>query len=144
MLSTEINIILKESQSFLGCFAIDMLPPFPKLLPASLIVNTDTSGGSGEHWLALILHKDECFYFDSFGLPILEEQLIRYLEPHYDLVFYSDVCIQHLESINCGKFCIAFIKYVNSKLEYYNFLSCFNQLNLRKNDMIIEYLLSAI
>ena len=66
MWSTEIENILKTSKKFLGCFPLDELPYFPRRLPASLIVNTDTSIAKGDHWLALILQKDKCFYFDSF------------------------------------------------------------------------------
>ena len=71
MWSTEIEDILETSPNFLGCFPLDELPSFPKRLPASLIVNTDISMGTGDHWLALLMKKDKCFYFDSFGLPIL-------------------------------------------------------------------------
>ena len=106
MWSTEIEYLLQESTNFLGCFALDMLPSFPKYLPSSLIVNTDSSKGVGVHWLALLFLKNKCLYFDSFGLPIVEETLIKYIEPYYDSVLYSDVCIQDIESTKCGKFCI--------------------------------------
>ena len=83
-----------------------------------------------------MLDEGECFYFDSFGLPILEETLIKYLEPYYSLVTYSDLCIQHIESDKCGEFCILFVKHVNSKPIYENFLSQFNKNNLLQNDLI--------
>ena len=38
--SIEIENYLKDQKGFLGCFASDDLPTFPKLLPASLIINT--------------------------------------------------------------------------------------------------------
>ena len=82
MWSTEIENILKTSKNFLGCFPLDELPYFPQRFPATLIVNTDTSIGNGDHWLALVLQKDKCFYFDSFGLPIVEEYLLKFLETH--------------------------------------------------------------
>ena len=144
MLSTEIEDLLQTSSNFLGCFPLDGLPPFPQQLPSSIIVNTDISTGIGDHWLALVLEEDECFYFDSFGLPILEETLIRYLEPYYSFVTYSDVCIQHIESDKCGEFCILFIKHVNSKCIYEHFLSLFDQSDLFKNDLIVEKWLNVI
>ena len=88
-----------------------------------------------------LLKEDECFYFDSFGLPILEETLINYLKPHYHKVTYADVCIQHVSSNKCGEFCILFVKYVNSKSTYETFLSEFNPFNIKENDIIVTSLL---
>ena len=138
MWSTEIENILKTSKNFLGCFPLDELPNFPQRLPASLIVNTDTSIGNGDHWLALVLEKNKCFYFDSFGLPIVEEYILKFLEPHYKTVTYSDVCIQDIGSHKCGEFSILFVKHVNSKITYNKFLSHFNHFNLKENDVIVE------
>ena len=141
MWSQEIENILLTSKNFLGCFAMDELPSFSQRIPASLIVNTDISTRTGDHWLALVLKEDECFYFDSFGLPILEETLINYLKPHYHKVTYADVCIQHVSSNKCGEFCILFVKYVNSKSTYETFLSEFNPFNIKENNIIVTSLL---
>ena len=144
MWSTEIENIVVTSENFLGCFPLDELPYFPQRLPATLIVNTDISTQNGKHWLALLLDKDKCLYFDSFGLPIVEELLLKYLEPHYNVVTYSDVCIQHFKSNKCGKFCILFVKHVNSKTTYEKFLYSFNHHNLKENDFIVEQWLSYV
>ena len=142
MWSTEIENILVTSKNFLGCFPLDKLPCFPQRFPTSIIVNTDFSKGTGQHWLALVLDKDKCFYFDSFGLPIVEEHLLKYLEPHYTVITYSDICIQDIGSDKCGKFCILFVKQVKNKTTYDNFLSNFNHKNLWENDVIVEQWLS--
>ena len=144
MWSTEIEDILQTSDKFLGCFPLDELPPFPQRLPASIIVNTNISTEIGDHWLALVLDEGECFYFDSFGLPILEETLIKYLEPYYSSVTYSDLCIQHIESDKCGEFCILFVKHFKSNNIYENILLQFNKNNLQQNDVIVEQWLNAI
>lgn len=138
MWSTEIENILSTSNNFVGCYPLNELPSLSQKLPASLIVNTDISRATGEHWLGLVLEEEECLYFDSFGLPIVDETLLKYLNPFYDKVTYSDVCIQHVTSNKCGKFCILFVKNVNSKSSYENFLSEFNHYNLKKNDIIVE------
>ena len=49
MWSSEIEDILQTSRNFLGCFPMNDLPIFPKTMPASLIVNTDISTGTGDH-----------------------------------------------------------------------------------------------
>ena len=41
-------------------------------------------------------------------------------------------------SEKCGKFCIGFIKNVNSKSSYNNFISQFDFVKLYKNDEIVE------
>ena len=51
---------------------------------------------------------------------------------------YSDICIQDINSVKCGKFCIGFIKYVNSKKSYNDFISKFDFVKLYKNDEIVE------
>ena len=132
-----ISTIDKRNQ-FLGCFPLDQLPDFPTQFPKSCIINTQTSTKVGEHWIALILTKKHCFYFDSFGLPIIDQRIIEYLNPHYTIVRYSDVCIQHIESDKCGEFCIVFVTQVNSKITYEKFISQFNLEDVRENDNIIE------
>ena len=132
-----ISSIDKRNQ-FLGCFPLDQLPDFPTQFPKSCIINTQTSTKVGEHWIALILTKKHCFYFDSFGLPIIDQRIIEYLNPHYTIVRYSDVCIQHIESDKCGEFCIVFVTQVNSKITYEKFISQFNLEDVRENDNIIE------
>ena len=144
MWAPEIEDKLSSSKIFLGCFPMDDLPPFPQRMPASLIVNTDISTEIGDHWLALVLEEDYCYYFDSFGLPIMDETLIKYLESHYRKVTYSDVCIQHIESNKCGEFCIIFVEYVNSKTSYDKFLSNFNHFSIEKNDVIVTEWINVI
>ena len=138
MLSTDIEAILEGCTEFHGCFPLDKLPSFPPRLPSSMIVNTDISIKSGDHWLGLILSKNKCFYFDSFGLPIIDTSIVKYLKPHYKSVTYSDICIQDVESNKCGEFCIAFIKHVKSKSSYKKFLSHFNLVNVKENVIIID------
>ena len=54
---------------------------------------------------------------------------------------YSNVCIQHITSVKCGEFCVAFIKSVRSKNDYEQFLSHFNSLKLEVNDYIVDFML---
>jgi hypothetical protein len=137
--SDEIEDILSGNKTFLGCYASNQLPSFPSSFPKSLIINTATSEHRGEHWVALVLYKKRCYYFDSFGLPIINENILRFLNK-YKKVTYSDVCIQNTFSEYCGKFCIAFIKYVYSKHSYNQFIDNFDFINLYKNDLIVEHL----
>ena len=136
--SNEIEAILRRNKRFLGCFAWDQLPPFPSSLPKSLIINTAKSDSRGEHWVAIVLQKKQCFYFDSFGLPIINDYNLEFIRDAYNKVTYTDNCIQSANSDMCGKFCIAFIKYVHSKSSYNTFIEQFDFVKLYKNDEIVE------
>ena len=135
--SIKIENYLKDQKGFLGCFACNDLPPFPKKFPVSMIINTDKKNQAGEHWLGLILTKSKCLYFDSFGVGITEESIVSYLQQNYEKVTINNECIQHLYSESCGLFCIAFIKNVKSKTSFETFISKFNLLDLLKNDNIV-------
>ena len=137
MYSNEIESLLEDNKNFMGCYASDQLPTVPLTFPKSLIINTATFETGGEHWVAIILHKNKCFYFDSFGLPIINENILQFLS-NYKKVTYSDVCIQNTFSNYCGKFCIAFIRYVHSKHSYNQFIDQFDFVKLYKNDLIVE------
>lgn len=137
MYSDEIESILDDDKNFMGCYASDQLPTVPFSFPKSLIINTATSDTGGEHWVALVMHKKKCYYFDSFGLPIMNRNIIHFL-CNYKKVTYSDTCIQNTFSNACGKFCIAFIKHVHSKHSYNQFIDQFDFVKLYKNDLIVE------
>ena len=135
--SVQIEEFLQMKKNFLGCFPCNQLPSFPKLLPKSMVVNTDKAGESGEHWVALFLTKNECLYFDSFGLPILEKSLLIYLRSHYTSAIYSNICIQEYKSDRCGLFCIGFVQSVKDIYSYLSFIKMFDDETLEKNDHII-------
>ena len=140
---TQITSILRENENFLGCFASDQLPLSIPInsFPKSMIINTANAGSRGEHWVAIVLQKKRCFYFDSFGLPILNASILKFVGERYNKVTYTDVCIQNVFSDFCGKFCIGFINHVHSKYSYHTFINQFDFVKLYKNDAIIENIL---
>ena len=144
MWSTEIEYVLQNRKEFLGCFPSDSLPPFPTQFPKSMIINTDKATKAGEHWLGLVLTENKCFYFDSYGLFIFNTNIIKYLQPFYKIISYSNISIQHATSTLCGEFCIGFIKHVKSKITYEKFLLKFDQLNLINNNIIIQNMISKM
>lgn len=136
--STQIEKYLQKDIYFLGCYPHDKLPSFPSCFPKSIIINTDS--GSGEHWVALVMTETACFYLDSYGLPIINMSILQYLHP-YHKVTYSNICIQDVFSNKCAHFCVYFVTIVKNKVDYVNFLSCFNFRNLKENDIIVNSLL---
>ena len=88
MFSFQIEHFLSGNPYFLGCFPKNKLPPMPTSFPKTIIVNTQDSNQPGEHWLALVLMKNKCFYFDSFGLGVIEYEIKEYLKCKYNNVTY--------------------------------------------------------
>jgi hypothetical protein len=143
-----IEYYLENDPNFLGCFPHDSLDDF-KVTPnwcnnkkrktKSIIINTDS--GRGEHWVAMVLTGGKCFYFDSFGLPIINTNILNYVNTKkYKTVTYSNQCIQDYLSTSCGLFCIAFVMYVKNRKDYLSFLSIFKE-DLRCNDSVVKNLL---
>ena len=106
-----------------------------------MIINTDDSKNPGDHWLGLILNKKKCYFFDSFGIPIVEKNIVQYLYQKYPTAVVNTVCIQDTFSELCGMFVIGFVSFVKDEQDYEKFISIFDPLNLRKNDEIILKLL---
>ena len=145
MLSTHIAKFLQNDESFMGCYPKDKLPKrFPKVLPKTIVVNTGLSSTHGDHWVALRLQKTCCFYFDSFGVEIVDQEILSFIKRNYQKYTFNNKCIQYYDSENCGKFCIAFIKMVKNRNDFKNFVHKFDFHNLKKNDKQIEKILKKV
>ena len=93
MWSSEINEHMRGEKDFIGCFPYDKLPRIMKKTKNfSIIINTGDSQSVGEHWLAVKVINSKCFYFDSFGLPIINYMIKDFLRK-YEKCFYSKVCV---------------------------------------------------
>ena len=103
------------------------------------IINLDTSENEGTHWTVCYAYPLQSYYFDSFGLvpPLeLEQKIKPYL--------YNNDDIQDWNSDACGWYSIAFIKFLNDKINkevaFKEFLKLFKN-NTKENDKILkEYL----
>ena len=76
MYGEEIENILNEDKNFMGCYASDKLPSIPTSFPKSIIISTANSDVVGEHLVTLVMYKKMCLYFDSFGLLIINVNVI--------------------------------------------------------------------
>ena len=144
LMAFQIDKFLRTKDNYLGTFPVDRLPDLPKKFPKSIIINTDQSNKPGDHWIALVLTEVHAFYFDSFGLGIVDQQVRDFLLPRYSNIIFSSLCIQHILSDKCGYFCIYFVKCVNSVKSYYNLLSNFRIDNLKLNDFIVMQKLNIL
>ena len=108
----------------------------------STIVNLADSFNKGTHCIAMKFIDNRLFYFDSYGIEFIPDIIKR----QYKKVITNIYRIQSIDSNECGKFCILFIKAnIQNESDYIKFLSKFHQHNFEKKRYIIiydEYLLS--
>ena len=131
--SIQIMKHLETVPGFIGCFPSNKIPSIDSY-PCSFIINTAKSGHPGDHWVALHCREDVSFYFDSFGIPLIETDIIQFMKKYYKKVIYNRKCIQDVSSVACGLFCISFIKNVYSLKSYNLFVNHFTFNNLKAND----------
>ena len=101
------------------------------------MINTANSKSVGEHWVAMRMTEEKCFYFDSFGLEILDEN-IKKIARIYNNVIYSERCIQNIQSEKCGEFCVAFVNNVHCVETYKSFINSVSD-NIYINYFIINH-----
>ena len=78
------------------------------------IVNLDTVGGKGTHWVSYFNSPAEKYveYFDSFGLPPPDE-VKKYLFTSEKQIIYNTAELQSRDSELCGYYCIYYIRLKN-------------------------------
>ena len=122
---------------FLGTFARNVMPTCV-VPPFSLVCNTDPNTETGEHWIAV--HVDEegnGEYFDSYGLPPLQDAFENCLNRHCKTWTWNDRQIQQLASTVCGQHCIFYLTQRYLGLSLQEIRSFFTE-DFRDNDRIVE------
>lgn len=118
----------------------------PHHLPASMIINSDTSEfGDGEHWVSIYVDTDKnVFYFDTFGV-ILDPvyQNIASWGSSFRPMIYNKKHIQHPFSTLCGSYCVMFVGYMYNGLSFLSFLNIFGN-DYKVNDTIVRNFISKI
>lgn len=121
---------------FKGVFACDALPNKISC-PAVFIVNLSKKTEDGSHWVSIYIDKNsECYYFDSFGFPPNNKFIIMFLQKHAKRIYYNKRQIQHITSINCGKYCCLFCICVLKQGNIDHFIQKFSQ-NLYVNEIVV-------
>ena len=91
--------------------AITMKDELPeKVDNGCYIINLQSStSGNGTHWLGLFIHKNNAYYFDSYGAPPSVE-IMKFVKKRKGChMYYSNFIIQDLKSQNCGWYALAFL-----------------------------------
>ena len=87
--------------------AKDLLPKEKPLDVKAYVINTDTSDKPGEHWVAIYFrNNNEAIYFDSYGLPPLEDYILPFIQRNARHWIYNNELLQSPWSRVCGMYCI--------------------------------------
>ena len=93
------------------------------------------SFNKGTHWVSMKFIDKNLFYFDSYGIPFIPD----IIKKQYKKIITNINRIQSIDSIECGKFCILFIKSnIQNESDYIKFLLQFHKNNFQK--MIYNYI----
>ena len=126
----KINEILENNKNYIGTFSKDNAPILKD--NQSTIVNLADSNKTGTHWIAMKFINSKLFYFDSYGIPFIPD----IIKKQYNKIITNIHRIQSIDSNECGKFCIMFIKStIPNESDYIKFLLQFNKNNFEKNDI---------
>ncbi len=133
--NVDIERIMKGQPNFKGVFAIDILP---KKAEGSGIVNYDKIGGTGTHWICWFNDNKSKFVetFNSMGLPP-PEKIVNFLRTSGKQIQYNDIQYQPKDSINCGWYCVHYIKERNKGRSPYDILYSFKQVPSSFNERLI-------
>lgn len=82
----------------------DQLPKTP-LRRECGIINLDTHGGPGTHWVAYRKINNDVEYFDSFGNLQPPTEVINYLGRNITYNYKRE----QFEIYNCGHLCLSFL-----------------------------------
>ena len=126
----KINEILKDDNNYIGTFNKNNVPILKN--NQSSIVNLADSNDAGTHWIAMKFINNKLFYFDSYGIELIPD----IIKKQYDKIITNIYRIQSIDSNECGKFCILFIKTnIQNESDYIKFLLQFHRYNFQKNDI---------
>jgi len=115
MSDQEIRNKCKYSKLFHGVYMRDTLPSQKKMKGVG-IMNLDSVKNDGTHWsLFYIDNQDNCYYFDSYGLPASIE-LEKWFSKDY---VYSSFVFQSNGSY-CGQLCLKILFYLDRDYTFFD------------------------
>jgi len=86
----------------------------PKKKTMNIIINLDTKGKNGTHWVCMSVRDKEAFYYDSFGGKC-DTYVIQYCKRHGLSLGINTYIIQDLDSTQCGLFCFGYLLFLKKE-----------------------------
>ena len=130
MSNLEIDEILKHDKNYVGTYSEDNVPILKN--NQSTIINLQDSNQVGSHWVSYKKIGNKIFYFDSYAVSFVNN-IIKNQYPNQKFIC-NIFRIQSMDSNQCGRFCILFVKSnIKNENDYNNFLLQFEKKNFLKN-----------
>ena len=132
MSNFKIDEILKNDKNYIGTFSKNNSSILKN--NQSIIINLANDDEQGTHWVSYKKIKDKIFYFDSYGVGFIPNIITKQYPKHR---FICNIYrVQSMDSIQCGRFCILFVRgNIKNENDYNNFLLQFEKNNFSKNDI---------
>ena len=128
-----------------GVFSKSNLPK--KIKDGAYLINIDEYADLGTYQIALFCSRNEIFYFDSFGVEHIPEEIKTFVEEFLDRPSSSAsqnknikaniFRVQANDSVMCGYFCIGFIDFMLAGKKLTDYTNLFSPHDFKKNDNII-------
>ena len=133
----EIQKYCKNELRFNGVFSRNNLPK--KIKDVAYVINLDEHAGVGTHWIALFCNRNETFYFDSFGVKHVPEEIKNFIRnKNIKAIIFL---VQANDSVMCGYFCIRFIDFMLAGKKLTDYTRLFSPHDFKKNyNMILSYI----
>ena len=112
----DILSLTKSFPNFIGCFAQDAITQLQfRSKPVLLLVNIDSTGSTGSHWIAIGLFQNSIEVFDPLGFEIFNWSkipcsLLKFIHKHSAnrQLFIADR-VQSNFSTLCGFYCLFYV-----------------------------------
>lgn len=127
----------KYLKTFAGVFPCNTHPDVEGSENFSVIFNESKHNEEGTHFVAIFANKRYLYYFDSLGLKLENSYIKLFCLSQGRHLIENKVQIQSFESIFCGYFCLCFLKYMESTMDFSGFCEHFSKSNLKANDVIV-------
>ena len=119
MSNLKIDEILKNNENYIGAYSKDNVSVLKN--NQSTIINLQDHDKNGSHWVSYKKIDNKIFYFDSYAISFLPD-VIKSQYPNHKFIC-NIYRIQSIDSNQCGRFCILFIKSdIKNENDYNNFL----------------------
>lgn len=105
--------VFTRKADYLAVLPLDELPKEPVNIKKTmvLVVNTDPTNKTGEHWIALYGDEDSPHieYFDSLGHPPFRDAFVRFFHNQRRPWIYNQKALQAQLSSTCGYYCLYYL-----------------------------------
>ena len=123
-----------------GVFSKSNLPK--KIKDGAYLINIDEYADLGTYQIALFCSRNEIFYFDSFGVEHIPEEIKTFVEEFLDRPSSSAsqnknikaniFRVQANDSVMCGYFCIGYIDFTLAGKNLTDFTNMFSPYDFKK------------